>query len=218
MDHASESEYEPSSGNGELRNNHDDGVIGKDTRIEEHDQQTPSTRRLKQRRQEHQGDVGHGHVHPYAIQGDAVAHIAARRDSPALEKVSVTQGYNSATVTTKHQPLSARTTRVDGVTSPSEDELGGIGQQLLESESAKAEASWLRQAYRCQSENKSGAHRAVNRTPQGPTRELHALSPSADAGRRPHVTLETMARVTARPYDRRFTKTTKPTNARRRVC
>jgi hypothetical protein len=87
MDHASESEYEPSSGNGELRNNHDDGVIGKDTRIEEHDQQTPSTRRLKQRRQEHQGDVGHGHVHPYAIQGDAVAHIAARRDSPALEKV-----------------------------------------------------------------------------------------------------------------------------------
>ena len=113
---------------------------------------------------------------------------------------------------------SARTTRVDGVTSPSEDELGGIGQQLLESESAKAEASWLRQAYRCQSENKSGAHRAVNRTPQGPTRELHALSPSADAGRRPHVTLETTARVTARPYDRRFTKTTKPTNARRRVC
>ena len=105
MDHASESEYEPSSGNGELRNNHDDGVIGKDTRIEEHDQQKPSTRRLKQRRQEHQGDVGHGHVHPYAIQGDAVAHIAARRDSPALEKVSVTQGYNSATVATKHQPL-----------------------------------------------------------------------------------------------------------------
>jgi hypothetical protein len=105
MDHASESEYEPSSGNGELRNNHDDGVIGKDTRIEEHDQQTPSTRRLKQRRQEHQGDVGHGHVHPYAIQGDAVAHIAARRGSPALEKVSVTQGYNSATVATKHQPL-----------------------------------------------------------------------------------------------------------------
>jgi hypothetical protein len=173
MDHASESEYEPSSGNGELRNNHDDGVIGKDTRIEEHDQQTPSTRRLKQRRQEHQGDVGHGHVHPYAIQGDAVAHIAARRGSPALEKVSVTQGYNSATVATKHQPLhrssgaaqchtcdrhqrsgrgfsgtsptersrfqrnqnnsedphriSARTIRVDGVTSPSEDELGGIG-------------------------------------------------------------------------------------------
>jgi hypothetical protein len=49
MDHASESEYEPSSANGELRNNQDDGVIGKETRIEEHEL---SARRLKQRRRE----------------------------------------------------------------------------------------------------------------------------------------------------------------------
>jgi len=48
MDHASESEDEPST-NGELRNNQDDGVTGKETRIEEHEL---SARRLKQRRQE----------------------------------------------------------------------------------------------------------------------------------------------------------------------
>jgi len=81
MDHASESEDEPST-NGELRNIHDDGVIGKDTRIEEHDQQTSSARRLKQRHQEDQGDVGHGHAHLSAVQADvAIQQDTAHRHS-----------------------------------------------------------------------------------------------------------------------------------------